>query len=212
MALSDHPVLQWLSSGGVVLGLAISIYTIYSFVEARLEQKRKQYALLKHINSEFEYFIALSTSLGQRAREAESVFADSFTQLSFPNPARDEDSLPAEAERLSRWLVARAKHLMDYEIPIEIENVGAILNRKQADALFLLLEARRGYIQVLSTRTIDLGLFPRRPGVLKRFVGVAVLNVDPMRAHLKAFAESLGHAGPAETNADSSGRQNRSTP
>ncbi len=76
--------------------------------------------------------------------------------------------------------------------------MGAILDHRQADALFDLLAAQRIYVQVLRTRTVDLEAFPRRPGVLKRFVGVAMLNTEPMAEKLAAFAASLGIPTPAQ--------------
>ena len=47
-------------------------------------------------------------------------------------------------------------------------------------------------VRVLRTRAVDLEAFPRRPGVLKRFIGVAVLNTEPMAEKLAALATSLG--------------------
>ena len=198
MTSSVRAAIKWLNSGGVVLGLAISVYTIYSFVDARITQNRQQYALLKQIDHESKYFITLAQALKGRAQQVEKLYADSLKQPSFPEPAQDKDSLPEDAERVSRWLAARANHLAEYRIPIEIDKVGAILDRKQADALFDLLAAQRIYVQVLRTRTVDLEAFPRRPGVLKRFVGVAVLNTEPMAEKLATFAASLGIPTPAQ--------------
>lgn len=193
-----HPSLAWLAHGGVVLGIAISLYTIYSYVDARITHQRQQYALLRQIDSEFEYFIGMADSLANRAQQVERHYADQLARNSFPDPVRDGDSLPADAEITAKWLTARARLLSENHIPLDIEKVGAILNREQADALFDLLQARRVYLEVLSSRATDLEAFPRRPGVLKRFVGVAVLNVASMREKKQAFAASLG-LGPVNT-------------
>jgi hypothetical protein len=41
MTSSVRAAIEWLKSGGVVLGLAISVSTIYSFVDARIPQNRQ---------------------------------------------------------------------------------------------------------------------------------------------------------------------------
>lgn len=65
--------------------------------------------------------------------------------------------------------------------------------------MFELMAARRVYIQVLAARAMDLDAFPRRPGVLVRFVGVAHLNVSDVNEKLQAFAETLGLSTPELT-------------
>jgi len=185
-------------NGGVVLGLAISIYTVYSLVEARILRRRQQYALLKNVYEEFAYFLALAAAMAKRASQAEELYAKHFTGV-YPAPPADQDTLPEDAERVGRWLVKRAHHLTSYEVPMEIEKLGAILNRRQADALFELLAARRVYVQVLATRAMDLDAFPRRPGVFARFTAVAHLNVPDLNARLQALARALRVSTPALT-------------
>lgn len=182
-------------SGGLVLGLAISIYTMYSFIETRILRKRQQYALLKNVYEEFSYFLVLASALANRARQAAKVY-EKYLDGSYPAPAADEDKLPEDAESIARWLVQRANHLISYPMPIDIEKLGAILDRRQTDALFHLMSTRRRYIQVLATRAMDLDAFPRRPGVLARFVAVANLNVPDSNEKLKAFAKALGLSTP----------------
>lgn len=182
---------ELIKNGGLVLGLAISIYTIYSFVETRVLRRRQQYALLKNVHEEFSYFLVLASALANRANQAEKLY-EQYLDGSFPDPAADRDELPEDAETIGRWLVKRASHLISYPITIDIEKLGAILNRRQTDTLFELMAVRRVYIQVLTTRAMDLETFPRRPGILARFVGVAHLNVSALNEKLKAFAKALG--------------------
>jgi hypothetical protein len=189
-------------NGGLVLGLAISIYTVYSFVEVRVLRRRQRYALLKNVYEEFSYFLSLASSLANRANQAEKLYVQHLTG-SYPPPAADQDALPEDAERVSRWLVKRANHLTSYPLPMEIDKLGAVLNRRQADALFALIAARRVYVQVLAARGMDLDTFPRKPGVFARFVGVADLNVSDLNDKLKTFAKTLGLSTP-ELNSNQS--------
>ena len=181
--------------GNLVLGLAISAYTIYSFAEALILRRRQRYALLKNVHEEFSYFLALASALALRANQAQSA-CEPYLDGAYPPPATDKDTLPPDAETLARWLVKRADHLVNYPMPIDIEKLGAMLNRRQTEALFNLLAARRVYVRILATRAMDLDAFPRRPGVLARFVGVAHLNVPDLNEKLKAFAKTLGLAAP----------------
>jgi len=183
------------NNGGLVLGLAISIYTIYSFVETRILRRRQQYALLKNVYEEFSYFLALASGLSGRANQAKKVYEQYFDD-SYPDPSADTDKLPEGAETLARWLVERANHVISYPLPLDIERLSAILSRRQTDALFNLIAARRVYIRVLATRAMDLDAFPRRPGVFARFVGVAYLNVSDVNEKLMAFAKALGLSTP----------------
>jgi hypothetical protein len=190
-------MMDWLNSGAVILGLAISLYTVYSFVDARISRNRRRYALLQQVSAELDHFIGLALGLSGRAQQAMDLYAPHFKAGAFPAPASEADSLPHEAEATSRWLAARAKQLVDYQMPLDIDQIGAILSRRQADALFALLKERRNYLRALSTRAIDLEAFPLRPGVFKRFAVVAIVNVDPMRTRLAAFARSLAQPVPA---------------
>ena len=166
-----------------------------SFVETRILRRRQQYALFKNVYEEFSYFVGLASALAGRANQAKKVYEQYFGD-SYPDPAADTDKLPEDAETLARWLVKRADHVISYPLPLDIEKLGGILSRRQTDALFQLIAARRVYIRVLATRAMDLDAFPRRPGVLARFVGVAYLNVSGLNEKLNAFAKALGLSTP----------------
>jgi hypothetical protein len=180
------------TNAGAVLGLAISIYTIYSFAEARALRKRRQYAFLRHLHEQLSYFVALSRSLSHRAQQVMDLYSEHYQNRSFPNPGAEPDELPNTAEANTRWLVERAEHLLAYPVLLDVEKLGEMLNRRQIDTLLEMENQRRIYLQALTTRTMDLRAFPRRRGVLARFAGVAHLNIGPLDQSLASFAESLG--------------------
>lgn len=183
------------TNSGVVLGLAISAYTIYSYVEARAIRKRRQYAFLHYLYQELSYFTGLAAHVGRRADQVREVYKEHL-RGSFPNPAAEKDELPPEVDAHSKWLVQRATHLIEYDIPLDIEKLGAMLNKSQIGELLEVMTARRVYLQVLATRAMDLEAFPRKPGVLARFVAVAQLNVPEMNKKLSEFASTLGLSSP----------------
>jgi hypothetical protein len=137
----------------------------------------------------------LTTSLTRRANQVKEQYAPHLDGP-HPAPAACKDKLPDDAERLSRSLVKCAGHLTSYPISIDVEKLGANLNHSQIEALFELMAARRVYVPVLATRAIDLDAFPRRAGVLARFVRVARLNVSDVNDKLQAFAKTLGLSTP----------------
>jgi len=179
-------------NSGLVLGIAISLYTLYSFLESRILKRRQQYAFLHHLHQEFKYFEGLADHLGRRAQQARDLYSDYYGDGSFPSPSEEKAGLPPEAERTSKWLVQRVKHLIQYQLPIDMDKLPNMLNRSQIDALLELLDARRVYLQVLHTRALDLEAFPRKPGVLFRVAAVSKLNVPEMTKRLHAFSASLG--------------------
>jgi hypothetical protein len=195
-------MIDWLQSGEVLLGLGVLLYTAFAMTATRNAARRQRYMLLKQLNDDMEYFIALALALAARARQVEQLYATQLAQPGHPDPAHDDDSLPESAERISAWLVARARQLAGQEIGRNLHTVAGTLTRSQADALFALLEARRVYVEVLATRATDLAAFPRRPGVLKRFVGAADLNVGGLRELLDEFADSLELSSPGRFEVD----------
>lgn len=184
-------MIDWLHVGAAVLGAAVLIHALTAFAEARTTLRRQRYVLLRQVTNDLEYFIALALALATRARQVELKYAAQLAGPGYPDPAGDDDSLPESARETSAWLVARAHQLAAHEVARDLDRVAGTLDRVQADALFAVLEARRVYLEVLTTRAMDLAAFPRRPGVLKRFVGVAELNVGRIRELLEEFAVSL---------------------
>ena len=179
-------------NSALLLGFAISFYTVYSFVETRMAHQRQRYALLRSLRLEAEYFITLARSLSQRAEQVVDLYAKQDKGEAFPSPAAEADSLPDASQAAILWLVARAEHLLSYEFPGEVEELWSMLNKKQIEALLKFMAAYRIYTQVLATRTFDLKMFPRKPGVLRRFAGVVLLNLDDLDKQLDAFGRSLG--------------------
>lgn len=116
-------------NGGLVLGLAISLYTIYSFVEAQVLRRRQQHAMLKNVYEEFSYFLVLASSLAKRADQVRKQYQP-YLGGPYAAPAADKDELPEDAEPLGRWLVRRADYLTSYPITIDVEKLGAKLNQR----------------------------------------------------------------------------------
>jgi hypothetical protein len=180
---------------GIVLGLAISLYTIYTHVEKRVLRRRRQYALLRNLHQEIAYFSDLATNLARRADQAMTRYKPKYVGRPLPYEPTEADALPPDAQVSTLWLVRRAKHLIDYKLRLDIEKLGEMLHRGQLEALFDLLTARRVYIQVLATRAMDLEAFPRSSDALIRFAAVAHLNIESVKGKLNAFAGSLGLPG-----------------
>jgi hypothetical protein len=181
-------------NSALILSLAISLYTIYSYIEARIRSQRQRYALLRSLQAQSAYFVSLARALSERAEQVVKLYAEPVRGEAFPTPAAEKDSLPEEAEEVTRWLVSRAEHLLSYEISADIEKLGGILSKEQIDTLLSFIEAHRSYTQILATRTFDLKMFPTKKGVLRRFEGVVTINIEEVNKRLNDFRQSLGIA------------------
>jgi hypothetical protein len=180
------------SHSALILGLVISAYTVYSFAETRVIQRRQRYALLRNVRLQSEYFLTLAHSLSSRSDQVVQLYAKSVAGESFPSPAAEANSLSEEAEPAVRWLVSRAEQILAYQINVDIEKMGSFLDKSQIEALLAFMTARRTYTEVLATRLLDLKAFPRKKGVLVRFAGVTALNIRDVNQELDAFGKSLG--------------------
>lgn len=185
---------QLAQNSALILGLTISVYTIYSFVETRLTRRRQRYALLQSLEEEYNWFCTLASAMSKRAKQVldqqHVKIVQDGTYLS--SPTEEEDNLPEDVEQDVKWLVDRAEHVIAYPFPVDVEKLGGILSKRQIDALMELIKAHHTYTRVLATRTIDLKKFPRKKGFLLRFAAVAVVNLEKVREHLHLFRESLG--------------------
>ena len=60
------------------------------------------------------------------------------------------------------------------------------------------LDAHRRYVEILMTRALDLKAFPRKRGVLRRFAGVVLLNIDSLKREFAILAVLLKLEKPTE--------------
>jgi len=179
-------------NSSLILGLAISAYTVYLIIETRVTRRRQRYALLRNLQMQSEYFVALANSLSKRAQQVVDLYVVKGAGESFPQPGAEKDSLPDEAEKETLWIVSRAEHLLTYQISIDLEKIGSILNKRQMESLLDFMHSHLFYTQVIATRTVDLKAFPKRKGVLWRLAGVAAINIEEVNRQLNVLRASLG--------------------
>lgn len=182
-----------LKNVALLLGLAISAHTIWSVVELRVTRRRQRHALLRALALKYEWFAVMAGSLNGRANKVVAKHAPADAGETWPNPADEKDTLSDEAVEDVKWLVERAEHLLDYELPLDLEKLGGMLTKGQVDALLEFVRSQQQYLEVLRTRTIDLRMFPRKKGVLHRFTLLtAGPNLKNMGDRLNAFQRALG--------------------
>ena len=178
-------------NSALILGLAISLYTVYSFIEGWLTRRRQRYALIRNLQEEYSWFTTLASSMNNRAKQVMERHVKIAEGEAWPSPSAEEDDLPDNIVQDVKWLIDRAEHIISYKLPVDVEKLGAILTKRQVEALMQVINAHRVYKEVLATRTIDLEMFPRRKGVLVRFQAVAA-GFEEIKKHLPMFAASLG--------------------
>jgi hypothetical protein len=178
-------------SSALILGLAISLHTLYAIVSTDLTHRRQRYALTQSMQLQAEYFATLARSLAKRSEQVIALRSPISQGEGYADPAKEADSLPPEAEADTQWLVDRAEHIVNYPVPIDVEKLGNFLNRRQVDAAIALVRAIDTYKQVLETRMIDLKHYPRKKGVLVRFTGVAILNINSITRRVEELSKAL---------------------
>ena len=182
----------------LVLGIAIALHTLYQFATHYFEQQRQRQALIRTLHAELSYFLSLAGSLAGRASQAVEALRAHLDAQGFPDPAKEADSMPESALPLAAWLVDRAERLAAYRFSVDVEQIGSMLNRRQIDALMNFLDAHRRYVEILMTRALDLKAFPRKRGVLRRFAGVVLLNIDSLKREFAILAVLLKLEKPTE--------------
>lgn len=165
-------------NAALVLGLAISVYTIYAAAEAWVQRQRSRRALLEGLRSELARLLQLTAIV--------AVKADQLSARMLQQGPSTADAIDLAALR------ARVDHLVQRGHRWDLEHLGPILNRRQLGAFLQLTDALDLYRTRLTLRTAEYDAAPDRDGALARFLSSAGLVDDvDLRDRLAAFEKSL---------------------
>jgi hypothetical protein len=171
------------SNAALVLGLAISLYTIFSAAESWLTRQRGRRALLEGFRAELARLLQLTAivaakadGIGERMRNEGLSAADVRTDLAA--------------------LRARVEHLTSRGHRWDPATLGPLLNRRQLAAYLRLVDGLDLYRTRLTLRTAEYEAAPDRDGTLTRFLASAGLVDDvEMRNRLADFERALRRRG-----------------
>lgn len=171
-----------LENSALVLGLAISLYTVYSVVAGIVAQRRERRALLGHLKIRFEYFITLAESFAERAQK---VFEKHHVDI----PSAAYVKLPDAAKEDVAVLLLRASHLIEFEISWDSEKIGAILNEQQIAHFLQVMKQLQVFREVFTVRANELKLQPDNAAALSRLSTVAGWNLATLKEQYQGFKE-----------------------
>jgi hypothetical protein len=180
-----------LDHAAIILGIAISAYTIYSIIHSHIERTREFRLVLEEFRLEFEVLLQLISIL--------SVKAENFQKLHFERPAQgDQLRLSMEAKAYLKLIEARAQQILTLTPKLDLPRSGIRLSKKQLDLLIAFLESFRLYRTRLELRLQEYQATPDSHDVLARFISSAELDEntsDKFMAFKKSLAHKPSHSG-----------------
>lgn len=194
--MSDDSKLQLvLDNSALLLGIAVSVATIVTVVQAHRARSRERTAILRRIDVEYSRVVTVAGALSNRAQQVGSGYARSAGEY-WASPSKEEDSLPESIERDVEWLIVRTNQVLSYKVPLE--HLSPLLSAPHLDAVAEFARVHSRYVEVVGTRAADLDVYRRKKGVLVRFCSVVTLHGDQLREAHEVLRTTLGLAsGPS---------------
>jgi hypothetical protein len=174
-----------LDHAAIILGIAISAYTIYSIIHSHIERTREFRLILEEFRLEFEVLLQLISIL--------SVKAKNFQELHLGKAVQGDQLRPSmEAKAYLKLIEARAQQILTLTPKLDLPRSGIRLSKKQLDLLIAFLESFRLYRTRLELRLQEYKATPDSLDVLTRFISSAELDENTSDKFM-AFTRSLVH-------------------
>jgi hypothetical protein len=184
---------ELLDVAALVLGLAISLHTIYGIGDGYVTRLRERRALLAEVRLRFDMLLRLIPILQGRAK--------TFDERYLTRPEQGPDSLSDQARADLAVVEARARQVLSLDPELDLPAWGKNLTRRQLGALVAFLKDYRFYRDRLELRLQEYKAAPSRPGNLARFLGVAALEDRDLLGRFTAFERSIGQGARPEPDA-----------
>lgn len=173
-----------LGNAALILGIAISLHTLYAIGHSYLVRSRKLRALLEELRLEFGTLLSLVTILAGKAEGFRERHVSSSGQA-------DSSILSEEAKADLAVLQTRTRQILDSDPEWDLSKWGARLTKKQLGHLVAFLDNYRLYRTRLELRFQEYNASPSRHGALGRFVACTAMH-ENIPELFKAFERSLG--------------------
>jgi hypothetical protein len=151
-----------LQSAALVLGLAISLHTVYSIAHNHVVRAKERRGLIEQFRIEFGIPLSLITIVAGKARR----FGDKYLAGQDPLLAR----FPESAENEFKIITTRADQILELRPNVDLPRVAASLSRTQLRLLVEFLDNYRLYRLRLQLRRDEYRNAPEQPGTLGRFL------------------------------------------
>lgn len=170
-----------LENSALILGLAISAYTIYSAIDSYMIRLRQRSAITQGLHIKMKYMITLADSLAKRAERIVNRYPVKIESGS------QRGGLPEESRDDVEELLIRAFHVLEFQQDWDEEKLGGVLNKEQLEAFLGFLSAFQTYREVLTVRARQLKRAPDNAAELSRLRTVANLNLAPVKENVEQF-------------------------
>ncbi len=175
-----------LENAALILGLVISIYTIYSAADSYFLRRRQRLAIIRSLRIKLRYLFILAGSFAALVSNAKDKHVVEFQS--------QQELLPDEAADDVERVLLRASHLLSFDIDWDAEKIASALSKDQIENFLAFIEKYQTYKEVLTVRTSQLEKFPTMAGPLLRLSAVASVNLEDMKNTHEAFEASFDEA------------------
>jgi len=172
-----------LENAALILGLVISVYTVYSAIDGFLLRRRQRQAIVRSLRIKLRYLMLLASSFSALAKK----YKDKYVQDSKSLDAK----LSEKAAEDVQMVLLRAEHLLNFEIEWDAEKIAAALSSEQIESFLHFVDEYQTYKEVLTVRTRQLEKLPNYAGPLLRLSAVAAINLEDMKSAFDQFEASF---------------------
>ncbi len=172
-----------LENAALILGIVISVYTVYSAIDGHLLRRRQRLVLVRSLRIKLRYLMLLASSFSALAKKTKDKHVPESKSL--------DAKLPEAASEDVQMVLLRSEHLLNFDIDWDAEKVAAALSSEQIESLLHFIEEYQTYKEVLTVRTRQLEKLPNFAGPLLRLSAVAAINLDDMKSAFNEFEVSF---------------------
>jgi len=173
-----------LDNAALVLGLGISINTVYEIVRSQVVKSRQFRMLIEELKLAFGIHLELIKIVSSKANE--------FIDEDMPKPM--QQNLPVLSKKTKDALadiINRTQNILDASPEVNLSNWAGLLRKNQLAKLMDFLEAYRLYRIRLELRLEGYKSTPDRADVLGRFLASAAMQ-EGLDEKFEIFKRSLG--------------------
>ena len=173
-----------LDNAALVLGLGISINTVYEIVRSQVVKSRQFRMLIEELKLAFGIHLELIKIVSSKANE--------FIDEDMPKPM--QQNLPVLSKKTKDALadiINRTQNILDASPEVNLSNWAGLLRKNQLAKLMDFLEAYRLYRIRLELRLEGYKSTPDRADVLGRFLASAAMQ-EGLDEKFEIFKKSLG--------------------
>ncbi len=192
-----------LENSALILGIAISIYTVYSAFDRFLLRRRQNKVTIRSLCVKTKYLLSLAVILAKRTSETvekyKAHFESESKSVELPEGFRDDIA----------GLLNLTFHILGLKLEWNEEKLCSALTDGQLDAVLKFLDSHQSYHDILTFRAKQLELSPDNFEQLKLLKGFANWNLVIMKKYYEEFERLFRSELKSPNKANSADAKNR---